>query len=140
MTDAPAATEPRLGCGAAILQEGRILLLQRRRPPEAGAWSLPGGKVDLFETVQAAVEREVFEELGIAIRAHDLLCVMNHIEPGAGLHWVAPVYLVTKHEGAPRLCEPDRHAGLAWFALDALPSPLARSVVAAAEALEARSA
>ena len=139
MTGKAAATEPRLGCGAAILQEGRILLLQRKRPPEAGAWSLPGGKVDLFETVQAAVEREVFEEVGIAIRAHDLLCVMNHIEPEAGLHWVAPVYLITEHHGAPRLCEPDKHASVAWFELDALPSPLARSVLAAAEAMRARS-
>jgi ADP-ribose pyrophosphatase YjhB (NUDIX family) len=46
---------PRLGCGAAILRAGRLLLVQRRRPPEAGHWGLPGGKVDWLETVPAAV-------------------------------------------------------------------------------------
>ena len=138
MTGNSAAGEPRVGCGAALVQDGQILLIQRRHAPEAGAWSLPGGKVDHFETVQAAVEREVFEELGIVIKAEDLLCVMNHIDRDAGIHWVAPVYLVTEHQGAPRVCEPDKHAALGWFELDALHSPLARSVVAAAEAMRTR--
>jgi mutator protein MutT len=130
---------PRVGCGAAILRNGQILLLKRRTAPEAGHWSLPGGKVDLFETVQAAVEREVQEELGIVIQASDLLCVMNHIDPGAGLHWVAPVYLVRDPQGTPSLCEPEKHAALAWFPLGALPEPLAHSVVAAVDALNSRS-
>ncbi len=41
--------EPRLGCGAAIIQDGEVLLIQRRCEPEAGHWGLPGGKVDWLE-------------------------------------------------------------------------------------------
>ncbi|NBU29019.1 MAG: NUDIX domain-containing protein [Caulobacteraceae bacterium] len=139
MTGSSADRDPRVGCGAAIVRDGRLLLIQRRLAPEAGAWSLPGGKIDLYETVQAAVEREVLEELGLVIKAEDLLCVMNHIDRDADIHWVAPVYLVTEHQGVPRLCEPGKHAALGWFELNALPSPLARSVVVAAEAMRARS-
>ncbi len=139
MTGSSADRDPRVGCGAAIVRDGRLLLIQRRLAPEAGAWSLPGGKIDLYETVQAAVEREVLEELGIVIKAEDLLCIMNHIDPDAHVHWVAPVFLVTDYEGAPRLCEPGKHAALGWFELDDLPSPLARSVVEAGEAIGARS-
>jgi 8-oxo-dGTP diphosphatase len=62
-------TLPRVGCGAAILVDGRILLVRRTGAPEAGRWGLPGGKVDPFETVAAATAREVAEELGVAIEA-----------------------------------------------------------------------
>ena len=58
---------PRVGCGAAIVRNGRILLVRRKRMPEADHWGLPGGKVDPFETVPAAVVREVREELGIEV-------------------------------------------------------------------------
>lgn len=59
-------TEPRLGCGAAIVIDGRILLVRRLRDPEAGRWGLPGGKVDLYETVAAAIEREIKPTLTIS--------------------------------------------------------------------------
>ena len=48
---------PRVGCGAAIVRDGRILLFKRLRPPEAGRWSLPGGKVDFLESIEDAVAR-----------------------------------------------------------------------------------
>lgn len=116
--------EPRLGTGAAILRDGRLLLIRRRRDPEAGAWGLPGGKVDLFETAAAAAEREVLEETGLRFAARELLCVVDQIDREAGHHWFAPVYVVEAADGAPRIAEPEKHDGLDWFALDALPEPL----------------
>ncbi|MCB8879544.1 NUDIX domain-containing protein [Acidisoma cellulosilytica] len=115
---------PRVGCGAAILKDGFLLLVQRRRAPEAGSWGLPGGKVDPFERVEDAVAREIAEELGIRIEARHLLCIVNQIDEAAGEHWVAPVYRVDRFEGEPRLMEPEALAGLGWFALDDLPAPL----------------
>ena len=53
------ASAPGVGCGAAILREGRLLLVKRRKAPEAGCWSLPGGKVDFLERVEDAVRREI---------------------------------------------------------------------------------
>ena len=120
-------TEPRLGCGAAIVIDGRILLVRRLSDPEAGCWGLPGGKVDLYETVAAAVEREINEELGIEIKAGKLLCLVDQIDKLKGEHWFAPVFLVTKFTGDARIVEPDKHGGLAWFPLDAVPDALTRS-------------
>ena len=59
---------PRVGCGALIQDaNNRILLVKRLRDPEAGCWGFPGGKVDFGETVEAAICREITEELGISI-------------------------------------------------------------------------
>jgi ADP-ribose pyrophosphatase YjhB (NUDIX family) len=129
-------SEPRLGCGAAIVVDGRILLVRRLKDPEAGCWGLPGGKVDLYEETPAAAVREIAEELGVVIRAERLLCVADHIDPEAGLHWVCPIYLAETFEGEPRLMEPDKHAAIGWFALEALPGPLTTVTVAAVRALK----
>ena len=126
---------PRVGCGVAILRDGKLLLIRRARPPEAGCWSLPGGKVDLWEGTETAARREIAEELGVTLIALDLLCVVDLVAPGAGEHWVSPVFLSADFDGEPSLLEPDKHSGLGWFALDALPSPLARSVIGSVEAL-----
>lgn len=127
--------EPRVGCGAAIVVEGRILLLRRLIPPEAGCWGLPGGKIDLFETAAAAMRREVLEELGIVVTEAAWLCFVDQIDRAAGTHWVAPIYRVTAFTGEPRNVEPAKHEGPAWFPLDALPDRLTTPTKAALAAL-----
>uniref|UniRef100_UPI0025E3A5A1 NUDIX domain-containing protein n=1 Tax=uncultured Sphingomonas sp. TaxID=158754 RepID=UPI0025E3A5A1 len=101
----------------------KLLLVKRLRPPEAGHWGLPGGKVDWLEPLPDAVAREVDEELGLAIRPRHLLCVVDQINRERGEHWVAPVYLVEDAEGEPRVLESAALAECGWFALDALPEP-----------------
>ncbi|WP_168706056.1 NUDIX hydrolase [Gordonia paraffinivorans] len=60
--------------GAVITDEhGRILLVQRRNPPAAGKWSIPGGKVEPGESLEAAVEREILEETGLHVEVCELL-------------------------------------------------------------------
>ncbi|MGK9166432.1 NUDIX domain-containing protein [Inquilinus limosus] len=130
---------PRLGVGAFIRDaEGRLLLVQRRREPEAGHWGLPGGKVDFGETVEAAVLREIEEELGVVLRLDGLLCLVDQIDRAAGSHWVAPVYRAAIAVGEPANREPAALAAIGWFALDALPQPLTLATRVAMEA--ARSA
>jgi ADP-ribose pyrophosphatase YjhB (NUDIX family) len=126
---------PRAGCGAAILRDGKLLLIRRLKAPEAGCWGLPGGKIDPFETVQAAVRREVLEELGIELIGEQLLCVADQIERERREHWIAPVFLARAFIGEPRICEPEKHSALGWFALDSLPQPLTRSATTAADHL-----
>ncbi|UCR88046.1 NUDIX hydrolase [Mycetocola spongiae] len=128
---------PRAGCGAAIFREGALLLIRRRRAPEAGAWGLPGGKIDFGETVAAAIAREVEEELDIRLGATTLLCVVDQIDAEAGEHWIAPVHLAESFAGEPRLVEPQKHSDLGWFALDRLPAPLTEATIQAVAALRA---
>lgn len=129
--------EPRAGCGAAIVQDGRILLLRRLTDPEAGCWGLAGGKIDLFEPAEAAMRREVAEELGITVGAVDLLCFVDQIDRAAGTHWVAPIYRVLTFTGEPRNVEPTKHEGPVWFALDAVPEALTTPTRVALAALAA---
>jgi ADP-ribose pyrophosphatase YjhB (NUDIX family) len=115
---------PRVGCGAAVLKGGKLLLVRRKRAPEAGHWGLPGGKVDPFETVPAAVAREIAEELGIRIFPEVLLCVVDQIDRECREHWIAPVYLIDRFEGDPALREPEALAEIGWFPLNDMPVPL----------------
>jgi len=116
--------QPRLGCGAAIVQGGRLLLVRRLREPEAGCWGLPGGKVDWLEPVEQAVRREIEEELAIRLASLSLLCVVDQIDAQRGEHWLAPVYLAEAFEGEVRNVEPEKHSDVGWFALDSLPKPI----------------
>lgn len=59
--------------GAVVFKCGRVLLVQRGRPPVQGQWAIPGGNVELGETLQQAAEREILEETGIVIRAKDAI-------------------------------------------------------------------
>ena len=130
--------KPGVGCGAAILRDGRILLIERRKIPEAGHWNLPGGKVDFLERVEAAVAREIKEEVGVGLRLGPLLCVTEMIGID-GQHWVSPIYRATIAEGEPANCEPDKIASIGWFPLDTPPTPLAQGAKDAIAALRSLS-
>jgi ADP-ribose pyrophosphatase YjhB (NUDIX family) len=78
---------PIVAVGAIVFdQAGRALLVERARPPGAGLWTVPGGKVELGETLVQAVVREVLEETGIVVEVGALACVVERI--GEGYHYV----------------------------------------------------
>ncbi|WP_165186278.1 NUDIX domain-containing protein [Caulobacter soli] len=134
--ESSAPLRPRVGCGAAILDaEGRILLVRRKRQPEAGHWGQPGGKLDWGETSRACAEREILEELGITIVAGPVLCVTDMIADDA--HWVAVTYRADGCVGEPTIQEPQALADWGWFPLDALPSPLTAATLDAVASLRA---
>ena len=60
-------TRPFLAVSAAILRDGQVLLVRRARPPAGGLFSLPGGVVEVGETLTEALEREVREETSLTI-------------------------------------------------------------------------
>lgn len=60
---------PRVGVGAVVLRNGRVLLVRRGSEPARGLWAIPGGGLNLGETLQQGAEREILEETGIVIRA-----------------------------------------------------------------------
>ena len=131
------ARAPGVGCGAAIVREGRIVLVKRLKAPEAGHWSLPGGKVDFLERVEDAVAREIREEIGVDIALERALGVSELIGVD-GQHWVSPVYLARIERGEPANREPGKLEAVAWFALDAPPEPLALAAREAIAAIKTR--
>ena len=60
---------PRVAVGAVVMHEGRVLVVERANAPAQGVWALPGGSVELGETLAEATQREVLEETGIVVRA-----------------------------------------------------------------------
>jgi ADP-ribose pyrophosphatase len=73
--------QPLVGVGALIVQNGRVVLIKRGHPPLLGEWSIPGGMLELGETVRQGAEREAFEETSLRVRATDLLGVFDRVIP-----------------------------------------------------------
>ena len=75
-----AAIQPVVGVGAIIFDaEGRVLLIERGKPPAEGQWSVPGGKLEPRETLAQAVAREVLEETGLVVEVGTLACVIERM-------------------------------------------------------------
>lgn len=72
-------SRPFVGVGAVVVEEGRVVLVRRRQPPLAGAWSLPGGAVELGETLEEAVRRELLEEIGLRVTVGPVVDVVDRI-------------------------------------------------------------
>ena len=115
---------PGVGCGMVFLKDRQILLLQRRKSPEAGAWGIPGGKIDFLERAEEAIRREALEETGLLARNVALLGVSEQLFHAEQQHWIGILFLAGSFEGEARLREPDKHGGIDWFGLDQLPGKL----------------
>lgn len=117
--------KPQVGVGGMLFNTNQeLLLILRKKNPDAGCWSLPGGKVELYETIEEATIREIKEEIGVDIHLNELVCVTNHIEVEQQVHFVCPTFFATILSGTPTIKEPDKIADLQWFSLDQLPSAL----------------
>jgi 8-oxo-dGTP diphosphatase len=71
---------PRVAVGAVVFKEDKVLLVLRGKPPAENQWSIPGGCVELGETLQEAAEREISEETGIIIQAKKPIYTFDVIE------------------------------------------------------------
>jgi ADP-ribose pyrophosphatase YjhB (NUDIX family) len=71
--------------------QGRVLLVERGKPPGEGMWTVPGGKLELSETLAQAVAREVREETGLTVEVGALACVVERM--GDDFHYVILDYV-----------------------------------------------
>lgn len=72
--------QPIVGIGALVICDGKILLEKRKSEPGRGKWSIPGGLVELGESVERAVVREVREETGLEVEKPELFDVVDNVE------------------------------------------------------------
>jgi 8-oxo-dGTP diphosphatase len=70
---------PIVGVGAVIVQDDAVVLIRRRYEPLAGRWSLPGGTLELGETLEVGVAREIAEETGLDVRVGPVIEVFDRI-------------------------------------------------------------
>jgi 8-oxo-dGTP diphosphatase len=107
---------PVLGAAAVVIHDGRVLLIRRGHAPDAGEWSIPGGAVDLGESVEAALQREVREETGLDIAVGAFLEIYQRVERDADgsvrFHFVVLDYAATVIGGT--LSAGDDAAEAAW--------------------------
>jgi ADP-ribose pyrophosphatase YjhB (NUDIX family) len=96
-----------MGIGAVVvMSETSVVLVRRAHEPLAGRWSLPGGAVELGETLPAAVAREVLEETGLVVDVGPVVDAVDHIDVDSegkiAYHFVIVDYLCLPRGGTLR--------------------------------------
>jgi 8-oxo-dGTP diphosphatase len=84
-----------VGVGGVVLIDGRVVLIRRGKEPLRGRWVIPGGTVELGETLQEALVREMQEEAGILVRPREVVLVFDRIQrdgPSVEYHYVVIDY------------------------------------------------
>jgi ADP-ribose pyrophosphatase len=71
---------PRVGVGALVIHEGKVLLIKRGVAPNEGLWAVPGGSLELGESLKQCAERETLEETGLVVRAETPIYVFDYVE------------------------------------------------------------
>jgi 8-oxo-dGTP diphosphatase len=104
---------PVVGIGGVVIEQGRALLIRRGSEPLRGHWSIPGGTLEIGESLEAGVARELQEETGLEVRVLDLIEVFDRIFPpgpddrgsaghGPKFHYVIVDYLCQRISGEAR--------------------------------------
>jgi 8-oxo-dGTP diphosphatase len=104
--------------GVLVDKRGRLLLAKRPKgKPMAGLWEFPGGKMEAGETPEAALARELHEELSIAVEPEDMDPFSFASHTYEGFHLLMPVFMLHKWAGEP---EPREGQELDWVSPDRL--------------------
>jgi 8-oxo-dGTP diphosphatase len=113
---------PVVGVGAVVVDGDRVLMVRRANEPLKGEWSLPGGAVEVGETLEAAVAREIREETGLDIRVGPIVEVLERIRLDAAgraqYHYVLVDYLC--HPAGGTLASASDAEAVMWASLDEL--------------------
>jgi len=113
----PAAPVPTVAVGAFVFDgAGRVLLVQRGKPPSEGLWTVPGGRLEPGETLAQAVAREVREETGLVVEVGTLACVVERMSEG--YHYVILDYIARVVGGTLAAASDAR--GAMWVSADEL--------------------
>lgn len=94
---------PIVAVGGVVVHDGRVLLVRRGQPPLEGRWSIPGGILELGETIAGAIGRELREETGVTVRVLGLIEIYEKVlrdsDNRAQYHFVILDYLCEFVEG-----------------------------------------
>jgi len=129
--------QPIVGVGGIVIQGNQVLLIRRGSEPLKGEWSIPGGMLELGESLTDGVRREILEETGLRVRPLEALTVLDRIEKNGKrvqYHYVIVDYVCRRTGG--RLKSGGDVLDARWVNRVELPryriTPKAASVIAAA--------
>jgi len=105
-----------------FLENGKTLMVKRRRFPFIGFWVLPGGHVEYGERVEEAIKREMKEELGVTVKIKKLFGVYSDPKRDPRYHTVSLVYLLEKGKG--KICLNRESSEFRYFSLKNLPEKI----------------
>ena len=118
---------PRVAVGAVVFHQDKVLLVLRGQAPAKGLWAVPGGSVELGETLQLAAEREVQEETGLQVRAGRVVYTFDGIQRDeAGrvkYHYVIVDLLAEALDPTQPLRPSDDVQDAGWFTLAEIEHP-----------------
>ena len=106
---------PVVGVGGVVVKDGKALIVKRAHEPRKGEWSIPGGRVELGESLVEAARREIKEETGLDVDVGPIIEVFDRIHRADGrvrYHFVIVDYLCTCRGG--ELCAGDDAEDAAW--------------------------
>lgn len=118
---------PRVAVGAVVIHQDKVLLVLRGQAPAKGLWAIPGGSVELGESLQIAAEREVMEETGLQVRAGHVIHTFDAIQHDAAgkvkYHYVIVDMLAEALNPTQPLHPSDDVQDAGWFTLPEVESP-----------------
>jgi len=98
--------QPLAGVGAIIFRGDEVLLIRRGSRPSLGKWSVPGGLVELGESLEEAVRREVLEEVGLQVKVIDLVAALDRVirddKGRIEYHYILLDFLCEASDGNPQ--------------------------------------
>jgi 8-oxo-dGTP diphosphatase len=114
---------PIVGVGAVVIDGARVLLVRRGNEPLKGEWSLPGGAVEIGETLEAATAREIREETGVEIEVGPIVDVLDRVRfdaDGRAIYHYVLIDFLCRPTGGTLCCASDA-ADATWAAISDLP-------------------
>ncbi len=116
---------PNVGLGIIILNEKGEILIGKRKGSISPYFSIPGGHLEMGESFEEGIKKEVLEETGMTIINPKVLSITNNLRTykESGIHHVSVNMFTDKYIGTPQVMEPEKCEGWFWVKPENLPQP-----------------
>ena len=116
---------PNVGIGIIIQNANGEILVGKRKGSHAPFYSIPGGHLEMGETFEEGIKKEVLEETGLTIENPVVIAVTNNLRTfkSAGIHHVSVNMFTDTFEGIPQAMEPEKCEKWIWVNPEKLPQP-----------------
>lgn len=115
-------SQPKVGLAAIIHHNGKVLLGKRKGTHGNSTWGMPGGHLEMGESLEECIEREVMEETGLIVTSIKFAAVTNDIFSPEKQY--ITIFMTCEYKSGKIKDEPGKMENWQWFEWDNLPTPL----------------